>query len=565
MKPFKWWYLLLFQTVIFSPFYYPIYNYAIKLVIDTLIQHDTFDITNFYTPLGIYVFAEIYINVVWRLSNFAGMNCVPQTANAILLKTYNYVQYHSYKYFTEIPTGALVSKIRGVVDGFHNLREGIHYRFGGTAINSLVCIIAIGFISLKLAAFIFVWTAIFVLIIGNMARKMEKLSTNTSNEKHKVTGLIADCITNIFTLFTFASREREYNSLKKYIDEKSLPTQKAVWKFELIFQITGSMLYIILLSISIMSVIYLKYNGSISIGDIYFILGLVWNFMDSCWRASVEFQVFLKNMGDLKSSFSVIFEENEMDPLEDKPLKIEKGEIKFEDIDFSYGNRIVFNNLNFTIKAGEKIGLVGLSGAGKSTIVNLLLRNVEASRGAIKIDNQDIYKFSKNSLRQKIALIPQDILLFNRNLMENIKYGKMNATDEEVYEASKKANIHDFIMSLENGYETLVGERGIKLSGGQRQRVGIARAILKNAKILLLDEATSSLDSESEKHVQNSINSILGEDITVIAIAHRLATLKHMDRIFVIEEGKITEEGKHQDLISKPESLYKKLWESQKI
>jgi ATP-binding cassette subfamily B protein len=192
------------------------------------------------------------------------------------------------------------------------------------------------------------------------------------------------------------------------------------------------------------------------------------------------------------------------------------------------------------------------------------MRYNELTSGKIKVSGQNINEFSKNSLREQIAVIPQDIMLFNRTIGENISYAKSNASKEEIVEASKKAYIHDFINSLPSGYETLVGERGVKLSGGQRQRVGIARAILKNSPILILDEATSSLDTESEACIQNSINTLLDENITVIAIAHRLATLKNMDRILVLENGKILEEGKHEELLVK-NGLYKHLWEGQKI
>lgn len=565
MKPYKWWYVLLFQTMLFAPFYNVIYNYSIKLLLDVIVETQVFEISKFYLPIGLYLFSEIYINTVWRLSNFAGIQCVPQTQNAILLKTYNYVQNHSYKYFVEMAGGSIISKIKGVSEGFENLRNGIHYSFGGTAVTAFACIVAIGFVSFKLAIFIFIWALAFVLIMSKLAKKQEILANKASEAKHGTFGMLADCITNISTLFAFSARKREYKNLSNYLEAEVLPKEKATWQFEMIFQITGAVLYIILLSICISGVIYLRYQGGISIGDIYFILALSWNFMDSTWRATSEFSTFLKHIGDLKSSFSILNTINDEDPLENSILSLSSGEISFENISFNYGKANVFEGLNLKIKSGEKIGLVGLSGAGKSTIVNLLLRYLQLSSGVIKIDNQNIYEFSKNSLRENVAVIPQDILLFNRSLMENLKYGKPEANLEEVHEACKKANIHEFIMTLENGYETLVGERGIKLSGGQRQRVGIARAILKNAKILILDEATSSLDSESEKFVQESINHLLDANITVIAIAHRLATLKHMDRILVLESGKITEEGKHDALIENPNSLYKKLWESQKI
>jgi ATP-binding cassette subfamily B protein len=564
IKPYKWWYLLTFQTIVFSPLYYILYNYSIKLLLDVLVLEQTFNITKFYLPATIYIGSELYIQIVWRLSNFASMKCAPQTENRIFLKSYNYVLHHSYKFFTEIPSGQVMSKIKGISDGFVNLKNGLHYNLGGMIFTAISCIIAICFIVPKLGLFIFIWSVLFVIISSKLARKMEKISSAQSDAKHKINGLVADTISNIQTLFAFAARRREFDFFQKHIKDELLPKQKALWRFEMIFQAIVGILYILFLTGAIIAVIYFKINGLISIGDVYFILSLVWHFMDTTWRASVEFEVFLKNIGDLKASFSIISVQNDVDPLEGNIIKIQNPEICFENISFNYDKAEVFNGMNLRINAGEKIGLVGLSGAGKSTLVSLLLRYNKALSGKITISGQNIYEFSKNSLREQIAVIPQDIMLFNRTIFENIAYGKPNASKEEVIEASKKAYIHDFIESLPQKYNTMVGERGIKLSGGQRQRIGIARAILKNAKILILDEATSSLDSESEGKIQHSISTLLDQNITIIAIAHRLATLKHVDRILVLEYGKIIEEGKHEELLLK-NGLYTRLWEGQKI
>lgn len=216
------------------------------------------------------------------------------------------------------------------------------------------------------------------------------------------------------------------------------------------------------------------------------------------------------------------------------------------------------------IKAGEKVGIVGHSGSGKSTLIALLLKNFKAGIGDIIIDNQSIYDTSSDSLREQISLIPQDIMLFHHSVGENIGYAKENALPHEIENAAKAANIHEFIESLPEKYNTIVGERGVKLSGGQRQRIAIARAILKNAPILVLDEATSSLDSHTEQEVQKSINTMLDiENVTIIAIAHRLSTIKHMDRIIVMDKGKIVEDGPFRELVRKEKGKFRELWEHQ--
>jgi ATP-binding cassette subfamily B protein len=221
----------------------------------------------------------------------------------------------------------------------------------------------------------------------------------------------------------------------------------------------------------------------------------------------------------------------------------------------------IFNNLSITINSNEKVGLVGYSGAGKSTFINLILRLFEVKEGKIQIDNQCITEVTQTSLRQEIAIVPQDLILFHDTILENIRYGNSEATDQEIVQAAKLANIHSFITSLPKGYHTTVGEKGLNLSGGERQRIIIARAFLKNASILLLDEATNQLDSVTEKEIQISLFKLM-ENKTTVVIAHRLSTLLHMDRILVFDNGKIVQNGNHSELLSKG-GLYQILWDSQ--
>jgi ATP-binding cassette subfamily B protein len=246
-------------------------------------------------------------------------------------------------------------------------------------------------------------------------------------------------------------------------------------------------------------------------------------------------------------------------------LKADKGEIVFDKVSFAYDDAAegssLFAGLNIKIKAGERVGLVGRSGGGKTTITSLLLRFNDVDDGQILIDGQDISKVKQRSLRENIAYVPQEPLLFHRSLFENIGYGKQSASKEQVIEASKLAHAHDFISELPNGYETLVGERGVKLSGGQRQRVAIARAMLKDAPILVLDEATSALDSESEVLIQDALWKLMDKR-TSIVIAHRLSTIQKMDRIIVLDSGKVVEEGTHTQLI-KNNGKYAELWNHQ--
>jgi ATP-binding cassette subfamily B protein len=273
---------------------------------------------------------------------------------------------------------------------------------------------------------------------------------------------------------------------------------------------------------------------------------------------------FNESLGNLNQAIKVIYQANEIKDKEGaKQLTINKGNIVFEKLGFSYdqGKSALFSNLSVKILDGQKVGLVGYSGGGKTSFVNLILRLYEISEGSILIDNQDIRDVTQDSLRRAIAMIPQEPVLFHRTLLENIRYGRIEATDEEVIAASKRAYAHEFISKLPENYHTLVGERGIKLSGGQRQRIAIARAILKNAPILILDEATSQLDSVTEEYIQTSLAELM-QGKTTIVIAHRLSTLLHMDRILVFDQGKIIQDGTHAELLAQA-GLYKTLWDAQ--
>jgi len=244
------------------------------------------------------------------------------------------------------------------------------------------------------------------------------------------------------------------------------------------------------------------------------------------------------------------------------PLIVQRGEIRFRDVDFRYRDGgAILSQFNMRVEGGEKIALVGPSGAGKTTVTKLLLRLYAVDGGTIDIDGQDIAKITLESLRDAIAFVPQDPVLFHRSLMENIRYGRKDATESEVIEAARKAHCHEFISALPKGYGTFVGERGVKLSGGERQRIAIARALLKNAPILVLDEATSSLDSESESLIQDALETLM-QGKTVIIIAHRLSTISKMDRIIVIEDGRVVAEGRHDQLIAQG-GRYQTLWNIQ--
>lgn len=304
-------------------------------------------------------------------------------------------------------------------------------------------------------------------------------------------------------------------------------------------------------------------DDDISSGDFVFIFNISFGIMDNLWHLGHATADLFKEIGIAKQALSLIQTRHDICDKENaRELVVSKSKIAFQNVTFNYKeNDNIFTNESIIIEAKQRVGLVGFSGSGKTTFVNLILRFFDINSGTIKIDGQSIAEVTQDSLRQNITVIPQDTNLFHRSLFENIRYGNIEASDDEIYEASRNAHCHEFIDSLPEGYESLVGERGIKLSGGQRQRIAIARALLKKAPILILDEATSALDSLTEKYIQESLQALM-QGKTTIVIAHRLSTLSAMNRILVFDKGHIIEDGTHDQLI-RQNSHYKKLWKMQ--
>jgi ATP-binding cassette, subfamily B, multidrug efflux pump len=322
-----------------------------------------------------------------------------------------------------------------------------------------------------------------------------------------------------------------------------------------------------------LTALYLWSKGEVSVGGVAAATAMSLRLNGVSHWVMWEMTSLYEQVGTVQDGMNTLSTPNEvLDTMDAKPLNVSRGEIKFDSVNFSYGRAVkvgykaLLNSLQLNIKPGEKVGLVGRSGAGKSTIVNLLLRFYEVESGSILIDDQNINSVTQNSLRASIGMVTQDTSLLHRSVRDNILYGRPDATEAEMIAAAKRAEAHEFILNLADakgrtGYDAHVGERGVKLSGGQRQRIAIARVMLKDAPILLLDEATSALDSEVEAVIQSSLYDLM-EGKTVIAIAHRLSTIAAMDRLIVLDDGKIIEEGSHKKLLAK-KGLYASFWSHQ--
>jgi ATP-binding cassette subfamily B protein len=394
------------------------------------------------------------------------------------------------------------------------------------------------------------------------SKKLARLADNWSEYGSTITGKIVDVLSNILSVRLFTAKRFEKLSLHQTCVHAVNAERKLEWAYFWMWLSYG-LSALVVHALSFYFLCKGRQEGWVTIGDFILVLGINKAVFDFLWQLTREFSEYSKAYGKITQALRSILEKPEIvDKPDAKPLIVTQGQISFADVQFYYKDaEPLFQRKSISIEAGQKVGLVGYSGGGKSTFANLILRLYDVTDGHILIDNQDIRDVTQDSLRGNIAMIPQDPSLFHRSLLDNIRYGHIKASDSEVIAAAQKAYAHEFIDKLPEGYESLVGERGVKLSGGQRQRIAIARAILKNAPILILDEATSQLDSVTESHIQESLWELM-QGKTTIVIAHRLSTLLHMDRIIVFDKGKITEDGTHTELLNH-NGLYKTLWDAQ--
>jgi len=510
------------------------------------------------------LFSLIYLgsHIFWRFSGFSGMRWFMGLRFTAYQSLYEYLSLHSKDYFNSRFAGALANKISNAVDGVENLFEKILWRFTQLFLGIILYTIIASSTNLWLGVIIIVWSVIFIALNFWFASKLQPYSYSFAKSISTLKGRIVDSLANISLVheYAYVSGEREY--IKKFVRKQHETGLKNWWLAEWVLTINGILVFIFIF-IMLASSIYLFQNKLISIGVIVMVISIVGDLTGQLFFLGMEIRDSSKLYGQINEGLDEILKEHLIvNAPNAKDLNLAKGAISIEKVYFEYENTKVFKDFSLDIPAGQKVGLVGKSGAGKTTFVSLLLRHFDVQKGEIKIDGQNISDVTLESLRKAIAFVPQDTSLFHRTLRENINYSNPDATDAEIKRAARLAQADGFINELPGGYNTLVGERGVKLSGGQRQRIAMARAFLKNAPILVLDEATSSLDSESENAIQVSLEELM-KNRTVIAIAHRLSTLKKMNRIIIIDDGSIIEDGSFEELLKKSDGLFKKMWDHQ--
>lgn len=505
----------------------------------------------------------IVVELSYRVSGILMTKFIPKLEADIRLAMFDYVQQHSYSYFSNNLAGSLANKISDMVQGLSSLAKVIITVFAPVFVACIISSALFMMLSPVFAAILLVWILLHMGVCYFYGKKCDYYADVHSELRSGLSGKIVDSFTNNLNVKLFSRRnyEREFlqESQKKEMDAQVT----SLWYIEKIKVILGILSFLgpgVGLN---WYMIYSWQQGLLTAGEIVFIFNSSWNITMMIWLAGLQMPDYFREVGRCKQALRLVQDTHDIQNIPSaSELTVPRGEITFENVTFNYGTpHALFQDKTITLKAGQKTGLVGFSGSGKSTFVNLILRFFDPEKGRILIDGQDIAEVTQESLRRHIAMIPQDASLFHRTLLDNIRYGNVEATLDEVMEASRKAHCHEFIDRLSHGYHTEVGERGTKLSGGQRQRIALARAILKNAPILILDEATSALDSVTEKYIQESL-SYLMEGRTTLVVAHRLSTLSDMDRILVFHEGEVIEDGTHEELVAAG-GHYATLWEMQ--
>lgn len=512
----------------------------------------------------------VFINILIIVGNYlcsrAGAFSIVYFQTNLIRELANYtfknISANSYTFFSNRFVGSLITKSRRFVRAFEVMHDTLVFNFWST----LIILVGVFFVLFKevptIALLFFGWVILYLIIVSFVIRKRIAYDIAKAEADSRVGGRLADVFANIFALKVFSMGEREIKSFGEVTTNEQKHRDKS-WYFQNRQDALQAGMMVIVQGIVLYFVIKLWIAGALSTGTVVLVQTYMVVIFDRLWDLGKATTKFMESLADMNEVIDIFDTTPDiLDPKEPEPLRIKSGQMNFKNVDFFYDSgQKVFNNFNLKIKPGEKIGLVGHSGAGKSTITKLILRFLDVSNGSIEIDDQDIRKVRQEELRRVISYVPQEPMLFHRTISENIAYGKPDATEEEIISAAKRAHAHEFISSLEHGYKTLVGERGVKLSGGERQRIAIARVMLTNTPILILDEATSSLDSVSESYIQDAFNELM-KGKTTIVIAHRLSTIQKMDRIIVLDKGTIAEEGTHKELLEKG-GIYADLWNHQ--
>lgn len=529
--------------------------YALKLVVDAVMEHTGARAGIWPKVTGaivLYVGVLAFMMALFRVREWMVMKLQPQLMAEIRETLFMHATLHSHHFFSDNFAGAIAAKVNDLARAISMMKDFISWRLVTSVSINLIAVLLIAHVHWAFALLVGGWIALHLTLSNLLGKRVSEAGSINAEDRARVSGSIVDSISNIGTVRAFARRLHEREVLRR-VQAQEIGSQREmlrrIWWSRLITDIPMCMMYLALF----LGLVHGWEKGWVSAGDMVYVLFATFLVLEQTWMLGTDLPAFISEWGAAKNALNLIATPIGITDVKDaRPLTVTRGEVRYEHVTFGYreGQPPLFGDLSLHIAPGEKLGLVGFSGSGKTSFVNLLMRLYDLQGGRITIDGQDIAGVTQGSLHSAIGIIPQETSLFHRSLYDNIAYGNPDATEEAVADAARRAGCDGFIAQLPEGLATLVGERGVKLSGGQRQRIALARAIVKDAPLLVLDEATSALDSVTEAAIQRALGELM-QGKTVLVIAHRLSTLSQMDRILVFDRGQIIEEGTHAGLLAR--------------
>ena len=503
--------------------------------------------------------------IFWRFAEMVMRSFKPQLVESVRLCLFRDVLKKPHSYFTNTSSGRVGHWINQSTDTVNEIIDTTIWSVWGRVIGLVLSAVFLCLAHWKLALLFTLWLVLLFIFSIRRGRELETLVRLQSDEVSATAGLVVDSLGNNLSVRVFNAADREVNMLKNR-QKEIVKRWGASWRQSFATNVVKGQSTAIVNGIAMILILHMYTTGTVQVGDIVLFLAYFSDASTSLWELAWSLDAYYRYFGNLNNALGGLnAATNERQETKINNVSTKDSTLMLSGVSFAYpdqSNEVVLHDVNLLINKAEKVGVVGHSGAGKTTLISLLLNFYEISKGKYEIGGVPVASMSPQQVRDLIAYVPQDTNLFNRSILENIAYARPGATKQEVVEAAKRAQAYDFIVKLPNGFETVIGERGVKLSGGQRQRIAIARALLKDAPILVLDEATSALDSVSEQSIQKALVDAM-EHRTSIVVAHRLSTLRHMDRIVVFDAGTIAEQGTHDDLIA-ADGIYADLWRRQK-
>jgi ATP-binding cassette, subfamily B, bacterial len=536
-------------------------QYEMKLLVDAMARVPQ-QVNAAWLALAMFIALVAVESVLWRLSGWLACRTTIGVGVRIRLDLFEYLSHQSMRYFADNLAGSLGHRITGTAGNFGALTNTLIWRIAPPLVDFLGALVIFCLVDWHMAVVMGGYVVIVTAGLIWFGERGRPLHSQYAGKSNVVGGEIIDVISNMWAVKAFSAREREWQRLRERFEDEAA-SQRTSWMYTEKVRVAYDIVLWFMAAGMLAWAVYQWTRRSITPGDVVVVSALTFRILHGSRDVALSLVDLVQQFGYIDDTLRVIGQvPSVVDAQASRRMERRRGSVEFRNVRFHYDGRCeTLRELNLYVPPGQKLGIAGPSGAGKSTLINLMQRLYDVQSGAVLIDGQNVESVTQDSLRESLAVVPQEISLFHRSVLDNIRFGRPDASDDEVIEAAKAACCDEFARRLPEGYDTIVGERGVKLSGGQRQRIGIARAFLKDAPILIMDEATSALDTESEMRIQrNVVEKFPGR--TVIAVAHRLSTLVNFDRIIVVVDGCIVEEGTASELRAR-NGVFEKLWRLQ--